>query len=210
MLCYFGLFQLISTKLASSLLSLSGRFSLFYFRSANSFFFLVIVLSYLKTIVSDLQAVADISIWQHVLEHGKLEERSAIISKFTGQIVRMSQQKFASNVVEKCLMFASSEERQLLINEMLGSTDENEPLQVQITLCSNIISNVFDYENLNIPLRHLYYISIFKFGGVAEVAKYHECSKNTQPKQLKPIQSNLFLQVFLLVLDLDWISIPRI
>ena len=42
----------------------------------------------------------------------------------------MSQQKFASNVVEKCLTFGGPEERQLLVNEMLGSTDENEPLQV--------------------------------------------------------------------------------
>lgn len=75
--------------------------------------------------------------WQHLLEHGKPEERSTIISTFTGQIVRMSQQKFASNVVEKCLTFASPEERQLLVNEMLGSTDENEPLQVRIAICSN-------------------------------------------------------------------------
>jgi len=42
----------------------------------------------------------------------------------------MSQQKFASNVVEKCLTFGGPDERQLLVNEMLGSTDENEPLQV--------------------------------------------------------------------------------
>lgn len=53
-----------------------------------------------------------------------------IIKKLTGQIVQMSQQKFASNVVEKCLTFGNLEERQLLVNEMLGSTDENEPLQV--------------------------------------------------------------------------------
>jgi pumilio RNA-binding family len=42
----------------------------------------------------------------------------------------MSQQKFASNVVEKCLTFGGPEERQLLVNEILGSTVENEPLQV--------------------------------------------------------------------------------
>lgn len=69
-------------------------------------------------------------ILQHVLEFGKPHERSVIISKLAGQIVKMSQQKFASNVVEKCLTFGSPEERQLLVNEILGSTDENEPLQV--------------------------------------------------------------------------------
>ncbi|KAM7510529.1 hypothetical protein LguiB_009404 [Lonicera macranthoides] len=44
----------------------------------------------------------------------------------------MSQQRFASNVVEKCLTFGSPEERQMLVNEMLGTTDENEPLQAMM------------------------------------------------------------------------------
>ena len=67
---------------------------------------------------------------QHVLEHGKPHERSTIIKELAGKIVQMSQQKFASNVVEKCLAFGDPAERQLLVTEMLGSTDENEPLQV--------------------------------------------------------------------------------
>lgn len=67
---------------------------------------------------------------QHVLEHGKPHERSSTIKKLTGQIVQMSQQKFASNVIEKCLTFGTQIERQTLVNEMLGSIDENEPLQV--------------------------------------------------------------------------------
>ncbi|KAL6497703.1 hypothetical protein OROHE_027028 [Orobanche hederae] len=69
---------------------------------------------------------------QHVVQHGKQHERSAIISKLAGQIVKMSQQKFASNVIEKCLTFSGPEERQHLVNEMLGSTDENEPLQAMM------------------------------------------------------------------------------
>jgi hypothetical protein len=69
-------------------------------------------------------------IFQHVLQHGKPEERSSIVTQLAGQIVKMSLQKFASNVVEKCLTFGSPEERQILINEMLGTNDENEPLQV--------------------------------------------------------------------------------
>lgn len=44
--------------------------------------------------------------------------------------MKMSQHKFASNVVEKCLTFGTSDERQILIDEILGTTDENEPLQV--------------------------------------------------------------------------------
>ncbi|XP_057953129.1 pumilio homolog 2-like isoform X2 [Malania oleifera] len=69
---------------------------------------------------------------QHVLEHGKPHERSAIIKELAGRIVQMSQQKFASNVVEKCLTFGGPDERQILVNEMLGSTDENEPLQAMM------------------------------------------------------------------------------
>ncbi|MCI17244.1 pumilio 4-like, partial [Trifolium medium] len=65
----------------------------------------------------------------HILEHGKPHERTIVISKLAGQIVKMSQQKFASNVIEKCLAFGSPEERQILVNEMLGTSDENEPLQ---------------------------------------------------------------------------------
>lgn len=52
------------------------------------------------------------------------------MKKLAGQIVQMSQHKFASNVVEKCLEFGGANERQILISEMLGHTDENEPLQV--------------------------------------------------------------------------------
>lgn len=74
------------------------------------------------------------TIAQHVLEHGKPHERSVIIEKLAGQIIQMSQQKFASNVVEKCLTFGGPAEREVLINEMLGTTDENEPLQVFIMI----------------------------------------------------------------------------
>ncbi|KAK7268264.1 hypothetical protein RIF29_20960 [Crotalaria pallida] len=69
---------------------------------------------------------------QHIIEHGKSHERTAVISKLAGQIVKMSQQKFASNVIEKCLAFGSPEERQILVNEMLGTSDENEPLQAMM------------------------------------------------------------------------------
>ena len=75
-----------------------------------------------------------------MLQYGKPHERSAIISQLAGQIVKMSQQKYASNVVEKCLTFGSPEERQLLVKEILGSVDENEPLQV----CASLL-----YSNLN-------------------------------------------------------------
>lgn len=66
----------------------------------------------------------------------------------------MSQQKFASNVVEKCLTFSGPAERQILVSEMLGTTDENEPLQVFLTL--------FIYYVLLINFRFNTTICIFK------------------------------------------------
>eukprot|EP01018_Ginkgo_biloba_P012626 Gb_30040 [translate_table: standard] len=78
------------------------------------------------------------SVQEHVLEHGKPHERAAVIKKLAGQIVQMSQQKFASNVIEKCLQFGGPSERQILISEMLGSTEENEPLQIQTPVMNPI------------------------------------------------------------------------
>jgi hypothetical protein len=48
----------------------------------------------------------------------------------------MSQQKFASNVIEKCLAFGNPVERQVLIGEMLGSSNESEHLEVCV--CFNL------------------------------------------------------------------------
>nr|GEU60156.1 pumilio homolog 2-like [Tanacetum cinerariifolium] len=81
-----------------------------------------------------LSKVMDEILACHVLEHGNPNERSIIIQELAGKIVQMSQQKFASNVVEKCLTFGDVSERQLLVNEMLGTTDENEPLQRNLLL----------------------------------------------------------------------------
>ncbi|XP_065042461.1 pumilio homolog 5-like isoform X2 [Musa acuminata AAA Group] len=69
---------------------------------------------------------------QHVLERGKPHERSQIISKFFGQIVQMSQHKFASNVVEKCLEYGNIEERDHLIKEIVGHTEGNDNLLVMM------------------------------------------------------------------------------
>ncbi|KAF6151266.1 hypothetical protein GIB67_002965 [Kingdonia uniflora] len=85
---------------------------------------------------------------QHILQHGKPDERSFVINKLAGHMVKMSQQKYASNVIEKCLTYAGQGERQIMVKEMLGFTDENEPLQVYpITL-------------LKLATYYIYYIKI--------------------------------------------------
>lgn len=67
---------------------------------------------------------------QHVLERGKSYERTQILSKLAGKIVQMSQHKYASNVIEKCLEYGDTAERELLIEEILGQSEENDNLLV--------------------------------------------------------------------------------
>ncbi|XP_050372305.1 pumilio homolog 6, chloroplastic [Argentina anserina] len=69
---------------------------------------------------------------QHVLERGKPHERSRMISKLSGHIVQLSQHKFASNVVEKCLEYGDAAERELLIREIVGPNDGNDNLLVMM------------------------------------------------------------------------------
>jgi pumilio RNA-binding family len=69
---------------------------------------------------------------QHVLQHGGEEERRKILATLAGQIVILAQHKFASNVIEKCLTYCGVKERQIMITEMLGTSDENEPLQAMM------------------------------------------------------------------------------
>jgi pumilio RNA-binding family len=71
---------------------------------------------------------------QHVLERGKPQERSQIISKLSGNVVQFSQHKFASNVVEKCLEYGDASERELLIVEIIGPDGKNDNLLVSSNL----------------------------------------------------------------------------
>ncbi|KAJ0074822.1 hypothetical protein Patl1_35200 [Pistacia atlantica] len=59
---------------------------------------------------------------------GKSNERGQIISKVAGKIVQLSQHKYASNVVEKCLEYGDAAERELLIEEIIGQYEENDNL----------------------------------------------------------------------------------
>ncbi|KAG6668951.1 pumilio homolog 5-like [Carya illinoinensis] len=65
---------------------------------------------------------------QHVLKMGKPYARSQIIKSFTGAVVHMSFHKYASNVVEKCLEHGDTTERELLIGEIIGQSEDNDNL----------------------------------------------------------------------------------
>lgn len=57
---------------------------------------------------------------QHVVQHGTRQQRSHIISKLAPNVVQLAQHKFASNVIEKCLMFGSAADRELLVSYVLA------------------------------------------------------------------------------------------
>jgi pumilio RNA-binding family len=56
---------------------------------------------------------------QWVIEKGETVDRSHVISVIYGQVLALAHQKFASNVVEKCIMHGTPEERRRLIDEIL-------------------------------------------------------------------------------------------
>lgn len=64
---------------------------------------------------------------QHVLEHGAAEDRARLVAGVRGKVLQLSQHKFASNVVEKCVSHATRNERALLIDELCGFNDKLVP-----------------------------------------------------------------------------------
>lgn len=57
---------------------------------------------------------------QWVIEKGDKPDRSQVIAKINGQVLALAQQKFASNVIEKCVTQADDQERSRLIDEVLA------------------------------------------------------------------------------------------
>lgn len=91
---------------------------------------------------------------QWVLERGDPADRSRIVNKVFGRIVSLSKSKFASNVIEKCVVHSSKEEKQRMLEEVLRPgpsgtsavrsllTDSygNYPLQSQSRNCGTALS----------------------------------------------------------------------
>ncbi|KAJ7962660.1 Pumilio [Quillaja saponaria] len=71
---------------------------------------------------------------QHVLQRGKLHERRQIICKLSGKILEMSRHKYASNVIEKCLEHGDAADRELLIEEIIGKSEENNYLLLEASV----------------------------------------------------------------------------
>ncbi|KAF0695395.1 Aste57867_13784 [Aphanomyces stellatus] len=71
---------------------------------------------------------------QHVLEHSQPAVRSALINKIYPDIVRFSYHKYASNVIEKCLLYASVDQLRVIMRHVMdGKSPAVEcPLQVMM------------------------------------------------------------------------------
>jgi len=70
---------------------------------------------------------------QHILEKGNVKDKSEIIKKVHGKLLQMSKHKFASNVVEKCVINGTKNDRQTFINEIIQTKpDGSSPLLAMI------------------------------------------------------------------------------
>ena len=63
---------------------------------------------------------------QHVIEHGLPEDRAKIVSLIKAQFLVFSKHKFASNVVERCLVCGDDEQRRELVLTVIAENDRGE------------------------------------------------------------------------------------
>jgi pumilio RNA-binding family len=63
---------------------------------------------------------------QHVLQFGRVEDRDLVLAVVVENgLLKLSKQKFASNVVEKLLKYGNAEQRKAVAREMLKLVDED-------------------------------------------------------------------------------------
>jgi pumilio RNA-binding family len=55
----------------------------------------------------------------HVLEHGKPADKLFVITKIKKKVLALSNHKFGSNVIEKCLVHSDKKQKEEIINEIL-------------------------------------------------------------------------------------------
>ncbi|EOD45594.1 putative mrna binding protein pumilio protein [Neofusicoccum parvum UCRNP2] len=93
-----------------------------------------------RSILSELHACAPTLIpdqygnyvTQHIIEHGAPEDRAAIIDIVKNQLLAFAKHKFASNVVEKCLVFGSDDERREIMMKICEKTERGESTLVML------------------------------------------------------------------------------
>ncbi|CAK5089790.1 unnamed protein product [Meloidogyne enterolobii] len=64
---------------------------------------------------------------QHVIEHGISLDRERIVKCLRGDVLKYAQHKFASNVIEKCLICGTTEQKNILIDEVCNDDGAPNP-----------------------------------------------------------------------------------
>ena len=63
---------------------------------------------------------------QHIIEHGRDEDRAKLINLVISQLANFSKHKFASNVVEKSIQHGSQEEREKIVATLTVVNEKGE------------------------------------------------------------------------------------
>ncbi|MDP2434839.1 MAG: hypothetical protein Q8P67_03770, partial [archaeon] len=84
---------------------------------------------------------------QHVLVNGAKKHKMVVIQKLKSQFAKLSQHKFASNVVEKCVQYADPPNRNMIIEELIGANQDPSHL---ITIMKDqyanyVVQKILDY-----------------------------------------------------------------
>jgi hypothetical protein len=80
------------------------------------------IIKYRRTLLDDQYGNYVI---QHVLQFGRIEDRDMVLEMvIENGLLKLSRQKFASNVVEKLLKYGNEEQRKAVVREMLRVVDE--------------------------------------------------------------------------------------
>jgi len=92
-----------------------------------------------------------------LIEHGKPEDKLRIVAAVKGKVLSLSQHKFASNVVEKCVTHATRSERAVLIDEVIGFNDSSphSPLHTMMkdqVCCSAELNHITQFFKLQTRL----------------------------------------------------------
>lgn len=70
---------------------------------------------------------------QHVIQHGALEDQNKIQSLVSEKLLKFSKHKFASNVVERCIIFGTEEQRRHMVSLLISSNiNGTNPLQLMM------------------------------------------------------------------------------
>lgn len=73
---------------------------------------------------------------QHVLQYGREVDRDSLLHVLTveNDLLKLSRQKFASNVVEKLLKYGNANQRNKIVREMLKVVNEGEGVGSSVVL----------------------------------------------------------------------------